>query len=219
MSDGDDKIARVTDLVTPAEDFGERVASAIEEAGARESQESLWTQGDAERCPWKAGGKRCSLDADHDGPHSDKSRLNAVAKNYLSSADILRFANAPDYTRKQPLQPKRPWTVSIGTSASGAILPGRVETFTAAMQIVFRAKQIVCAPLGGKLYINGVFVGQRVQMMQWGESGMLMDFLKERTDVDFDTAEPGVFITIQVINRGDTPGTFDITLFGEAVIP
>lgn len=190
MSD-DNKIIRVTDLVTPADsDFAERIAKAVDDTGAV--------------------GERAQIPPPPSG-------------NFLTSAQVLEFAarresDAPiDYTRKQPLTAKKPWTVNLGTPGSTVIQPGDSITVTEQMQIVFRAKQIVCAPSGGKLYITTVLVGQRIQMMQWSGNGMLMDFLRERTAVDFDTAQPGINIAFSVANRGDTPGTFDLTLFGEAV--
>jgi hypothetical protein len=198
------------------------------------------------RCGQRFGGLSCELRPSHSGMHrnspngvswndGDSDSVDpppvrkltpspspaGVAGNYLTSAQIMAYAkreSAPivDYTRQQPLKPKKPWTVNLGMPNGSMILPGLAVTVTEQMQIVFRAKQIICAPSGGKLYITGVFVGNRVQLMQWSGNGMLMDFLKERTDVDFDTAEPGINIAFNVINRGDTPGTFDITLFGEA---
>jgi len=188
-----DKIVRITDIMSPVSaDFAERVTREVNVGEEYiPPSEKMGIVGE--------GRERMSL--------ADTTQAQGA---FLSSADVARYANAPT-VRPQPTR-KKPWAVSI----SAMVPPRQTVTTTQVMQLSFKAKQMMCAVEGGRLYIRSVFVGQRVQLMQWNETGMRVDFLKDKIDVDFDVCDPGLYITVQLENRGDEPADFDMTLFGEA---
>jgi hypothetical protein len=140
----------------------------------------------------------------------------------LKSSPAFKEALARQLARRAPVvrqvapTKKRRWPIAFGPTG---IPPNTTVTLTASPQVLYRGEKLVNTGDATNLYISGMFVGNKPQLPSLGNSVSVSAFANTVLDneMQFDTCDPALSITIQVQNIGATTYTASLTLFGHAV--
>jgi hypothetical protein len=131
----------------------------------------------------------------------------ALARQMASRAPVVRTVTPTK---------KRRWPLGFGPTA---IPPGMSVTADAKPQVLYRGEKLINTGDVTNLFIQNILVGNKPQLPSIGNPISVVAFGAGVLDneMQFDTCDPALSISVQVQNVGTLTQTWHMCLFGHAV--